>query len=519
MDERALLFCALRSSVSSNHELLRVISEITGSPHPSYQLIRTLQSASSPFLESTPGLNLSILPPSYDVPCRTRFPRRPPRKIVNDRFEHLFQLFVSMPGNSSSPSDFLTFLKSDVSLASDSEQSQFIRTHDFLFGIRPISALYHISNPFSQGEPTAVKEASYQKVCYPMGLPVVTGLRPGDAELLNTKWRCCDQRTSARSSSARQVTGEMATIEDSASAIDQELARANSVYRLLLFNGASAAQMTSVVEDEMKAIYKGMGGHILELLRIRADIALPVILKRLRIRLIDLMKSKLAQSRTLCCRLEQVLVQQRLAHHRKFSASPVAFHLGTKRVHFPIELTYLLKKLIDTGLKYRKAESDSAAVALRTILAELRSASLNVSVSYRHGIVLALASKLLKMLGKCNVIDDAQSSSVKLAIDLGLTSSHCHGFERIMGLLAEDAEQQRVKQIKMELAAVCFEIDVERTNALWQASNLLIKAFLQFVEETGRECKMIKVHIAEGLIDFSRYDMFELDVSHLMDPK
>jgi hypothetical protein len=306
----------------------------------------------------------------------------------------------------------------------------------------------------------------------------------------------------------------MEDLEDHSTKVDQVLARANRVYRQLLFGGYMVGRMSRTIEDEFNHVYDGNGSHFLSLFHLRPHIVLPIVLRRLRSRIITLIKKKLRHASRWCVEQESCLTRHRMTFARSI---PVSFNMSVVKgmgqipIRFNVDRSYL----IGTAAKIRSATQDErVAAAVRTIMREMRTANDNLDLSYRHGVCLCLAAMLIQFLDESPIIDDVQSSRVKLAADVGLTSVSSHGHERIISLILGAPEP--TSDLIAEICGLFHEADYERATALVLLSWMFINALIEFARETQDEPKIVRCRVGNGMVDCSRCEPIEFDVDHLL---
>jgi hypothetical protein len=306
----------------------------------------------------------------------------------------------------------------------------------------------------------------------------------------------------------------MEELEDDSSEVDRALARANSVYRQLLFSGHLVSRMSQTIEYEFNQMYDGDGGHFLSLLQVRPDIVLPIVLRRLRSRIISLIEEKLRLASVWCVEHEGCLTR-----HRMTLGGPIPFSfdtsflkgIGRTPIRFRVERSYLIGWAAQIGITDRDERVDAA---VRTITREMRMANDNLYLPYRHGVCLCLAARLIQFLDESPVIDDVRSSSVNLAADIGLTSLSAHGHDRIIGLIL--GTRVPTKDMIVEICGLFHEADYKRAAALVVLSWAFINALIEFARESQDEPGIVWCRVAVGMVDCSHHEPIEFNVEHLL---
>jgi hypothetical protein len=112
----------------------------------------------------------------------------------------------------------------------------------------------------------------------------------------------------------------------------------------------------------------------------------------------------------------------------------------------------------------------------KTVVLDLRQTEGRVRTGYVHAAAVLAGALLLEKLGESLVIDRVESSSVKTAIELGLSQPEKHGCQRILNLIADMAVRKRSKGAPQQIAALFFDIDYRRAAILDRIAKTFIKA-------------------------------------------
>lgn len=424
--------------------------------------------------------------------------------------------FLSIRGNPYSYNDLFKLCQTEKSFINPDSILNYLWRIGWHRGINIQKVFAEISNPDTNGDLTEIYNESYRLLSFPIGYPHHTGQTEKDSVLFNNDWMSYGQKDEEEDENSNrifQVTDEMENIEDNNNQLDVEIMRNRNIYRLLLFGGVKALQASQVAADELNAIYGNKGDFILSMLE-NEDVATalyPVLLKRLRDRSKKLYIRKINESREWSMQLEAAIPDQRVKYSpfRKLSLwlRDEFSTLEAKEISYPNDKVYLLEKFIQIIISPDNLNS----IEFKKILTNLRSTKiLDIKLSYYRALCLYSGALFLNELFSADVIDPITSSSVKTAIEIGISDVEKHGHLNILTMLAEALKKVKdkkgpiypvIESIINDISGLLFDIEYEKSNYIAAAGALFYKTLADV--ESDVEQPFINCKVGNGMVSLS----------------
>lgn len=449
---------------------------------------------------------------------QSNFFPKPPAGVASE-INDIYQ-FLNIRGNPYSFYDLFKICQREKSFFNPDSILHYLWRTGWHRGINIQKIFAEISNPDSNGELTEINNESYRLLNYAIGYPHHSGQSEKETDLFNSDWICYglkdEEEVDNPNSIIRQVTDKMENIEDNKNQLDVEIIRNRNIHRLLLFGGPKSIQSSQVAAEELNTIYGNKGDFILSMLE-DDDVATalyPVLLKRLRDRAADLYIRKINEPKKWSMQLDHDIPNQRTIYKRERLTVWLRdeySYLEAKEIQYPPEKVFLLEKfvkILDSIESIEWPSSYSDSIELKRILTNLKSTTnLDIKLSYYRALCLYSGALFLHELCSADIIDPVTSSSVKTAIEIGISEIENHGYFNILTLLAESLKKPRVKKDKFypieiavhEISGLLFTIDFEKANQIAAAGALFFKTLSDIekdIEGAFINCKIDKGNLS-----------------------
>lgn len=514
----------LRESIHEG-ELRNRMIDVVQSDCPGYEYCKLVSGPAGKFkLGSLPnGFSISN---SFRVPMRLK--KRRVEKARDIRMNRIVQ-FLEMRSNPATTADIVELYERGQLPFSEEEFEEFINS-DYARPWRIKDRnLTMYSNPVSTGRVANESENSYNKVEYPFGYPARSGLRPHEVSLLNVSMASTDQEVPDKDRVVRMNIHEMLwenmffDVEDVAVNMDQERIRNFNVLKQLL-SSTSGIITSQVLLDHLRTIYHNKAPLMALLLEKVPEIARPVILRRVEEKYKQIFSNHAQNSPALAEKWEVGRVQYRALYQEDGTIKDkVDIDISSEEIVFSASRVYLLSKYVDYVFEHNKQELNKKEIheSLWAVLSELRNSS-HRSVKMTMGLATAvcLGARFVQELENCEVVDDANSYSVKLAVELGFTKREKHGYERILYLLAEWYTNPNHKSALVEVCGLLSDVNARHKISTITVLGKLFYRSLIYLAKTKRESEVefINVGIRPGHVSILRSETGNrvvLDLQHL----
>lgn len=458
---------------------------------------------------------------------RLNFFPKPP--IGNSSEIKSIRSFLSIRGNPYSPFDLFKLGNADSSFVNSDSILNYLWQIGWHRGLNTQKIFAEISNPQTTGELTEARCESYRFLVYPLGLPRYSGQTEKESSIFNNDWINYvldneEEEDSSHANEVHQVTQGMENAEDKNNQLDVEIARNKNVYRLLMFGGPKALFASQVAAQELDEIYGGKGDFILTAMENEAVAKkmYPVLLKRLRDRAIKLYIRKFYEPVKWSNQLEREIPIQRTIYKKERTTQWIKSEFDTleaKEIEYPMDKVYCLEKFIQL-----LSQPNTNLIECKTLIAKLSSLEkINIKLTYYKALFIYSGALLLHELFTANIIDPLSSSSVKKAIEIGISDPEKHGYNRILTNLAEALKKPKVKKGRFypidtflhENSGLLFDIDYDKINQIAASGALLARVMSDLGKESGSEPSFIYCQVGNGSISLSLTSMlpFEFDLS------
>ena len=180
--------------------------------------------------------------------------------------------------------------------------------------------------------------------------------------------------------------------------------------------------------------------------------------------------------------------------------------LEARDINYSIEKVYLLEKFVEIV-----SPNNLNSIEFKSILINLRSfKSLEIKLTYFKALCLYSGALFLHELLTADIIDLINSSSVKAAVEIGITDIENHGYYNILKLIADSLKSQAKKNryypIELaiyKIAGLFFEIDIDKSVRIAAAGALFAKTITDVDKESTTEPPFINCQVGEGHISLS----------------
>jgi hypothetical protein len=353
--------------------------------------------------------------------------------------------------------------------------------------------------------------ASYTRVEYPLGYPKHSGASEVHRKLINRDWIACEYQnadsTRRTCSCTPQVNEVLEEIEDKQCDLDLEIVRNKSVLKFFLSKGPVAGYPSPIVKNEFVAIYGNRGPLMLVLLLRHPEQVHHRVVKRLRMRAIELQMRKFREQGKWAKELERILPQQNAKFERIDPIIQARLHsqlLLGRPLRFSIELTVFIIKILELyALPFGPAQFRQLD-KFRELVGALRrtGGAPPFRASFTQAAALCAAAAFVAELECTRTIDSNVHQNLTIAYQCGITAPEMHGSERLLRIVVDAIQKKRLEDGAREISGMFTGIRFAQAVDLIRIGALMI-TWGSLLGMADREIDLILCNSTDGVISLA----------------
>ena len=347
----------------------------------------------------------------------------------------------------------------------------------------PQAIFQPIKNVLSYGFSTKRCNGGYMVKVYPCGQSQHSGTMPTEINVLNYKYSGYEKSAKNKGNvhpSDPQVNEELEEVEDEYTMIDIQIARNSNVLRLFLQSPNRVPLESHMVFNELQEIYGKSGAIVYQMLIGNFDSMREVVVKRLRMRGIELQLLKIRSMKRLTCQLEVVLPPQRA----KYKVIDIRTAIHVNKIAGPIfynpSCLAIIGDIPSVFKEYTKLRQSCAGIEepLSRIIQMLRS-NARFEVTYPMAAALTVCAMIARQLSIGGCYQFEQSKSLKIAQRIGISDENSGWKTRVLQTIALSLSDKKHKHPSQFLSGLYSKMTIHDSFRLIQLCGLLIKTLNQ----------------------------------------